>query len=112
MKNIKFMKKIKSDQENSDKFSLKKDQQELGYAYIYHGDFKNNIYIFIHPEHRSNGYGNLLFSYIIRVLKLTTKFPHIILDIDKTNIHTNNIIAKNGGLILSEDTETHWMLKL
>lgn len=112
MKNIEFLKQAVSDKENSNKYILKNDIQELGYAYIYHGDFKNNIYIFINPKYRSNGYGFLLFSNVINELKNTTKYSHIILDTDKSNTHINNIIAKCGGLLLAEDSQSHWILKI
>ena len=112
MNNIQFLKQTISDQENSDKFLLKNKQIELGYAYIYHGDFNNNIKFFIHPQYRSNGFGSLLFINIIKELKNGTNYSHIKLDIEKTNTHANNIISKHGGLILAEDSLIHWIVKL
>lgn len=112
MTDIKFIKESISDKTNSNKYILKAESKELGYAYIYLNNSINNIYFFIHPQHRSNGYGSLLFSNIINELKTTTEYPFIKLDVEKTNVHTNNIIAKSGGLILSEDNNTHWIVKL
>ncbi|MFQ6752392.1 MAG: GNAT family N-acetyltransferase [Clostridia bacterium] len=112
MKDIIFVKQQLSDKENSNKYLLKTELTELGYAYIFHGNSTNNVYFFIHPEHRSNGFGYLIFSHILKELKNITKYPHITLDIEKSNPHANNIIAKSGGLILSDDTHTHWILKL
>lgn len=112
MTNIKFIKQTFSDKENSTKYLLKTNNQELGYAHIYPNNSANNVYFFIHPQHRSNGFGFILFSYLIKELKEITKYPHISLDVDKKNTHANNIIAKSGGLILSEDKDVHWILKL
>lgn len=112
MTNISFTQQPNSDKDNSNKYLLKSNQQELGYAYIYPNNSTNTVYFFIHPEYRSNSFGSMLFSYLIKELKETTKYPHIVLDIDKTNTHANNIIAKNGGLVLSEDNDIHWLLKL
>lgn len=112
MKDIKFIKQSNCDKENINKYILKTNSQELGYASIDPNNSKNNIYFFIYPQHRSNGFGFLLFTYLIKELKETIKLPSIELDIDKTNIHANNIIAKSGGLLLAEDSKTHWVLKL
>lgn len=112
MNNINFIKVPISDKENTNKYFLNTETEELGYAYINPSNSINNVYFFIHPQYRSNGFGTLLFSKIIAELKSTTQFPHITLDVEKTNIFTNNIIAKLGGLILSEDKNTHWIIKL
>ena len=109
---IKFIKQETSDKENSNKYTLEEKMQELGYAYIYPNTSNNNVYVFIHPQHRSNGFGFTLFNHVIKELKKITNYPHIELDIEKSNTHINNIIAKCDGLILSEDNEKHWMLKL
>ena len=111
MTNISFT-QTNSDKENSNKYLLKSNQKELGYAYILNTGSANNIYVFIHPEYRSNGFGFLLFSNAIQQLRAINKYPHITLDIEKTNIHANNIVAKCGGMILSEDDKKHWLLKL
>lgn len=112
MKKIDFIKSPCSDKENTNKYLLKTDKEELGYAYIYPNASINNIYFFIYPNYRSNGYGYLLFSNLIKELKNTTNLPNIKLDIEKTNPHANNIVAKCGGLILSEDNLKHWLLKI
>lgn len=109
---INFIKQTTSDKENSNKYLLKQETEELGYAYIYHNTSINNVYVFIHPQHRSNGFGFTLFNLVINELKTITNYQHIELDIDKANTHLNNIIAKCGGLILSEDNEKHWIIKL
>ena len=112
MSTIKFAKQLVSDKENSNKYVIKTDLQEFGYAYIYHNSHINNIYFFVYPQYRSNGFGFLLFSHIIKELRNISEYTHIELDVDKQNTHANNIIAKSGGLLLAEDSQKHWVLKL
>lgn len=100
-----------SDHSNSDKYILKECEQELGFAYIYHGVKNNNIYVFINQVNRSNGYGTFLFNEMINIIK-TSKLAHLTFDIEKSNFSANSIIAKFGGKILSEDGKKHWLLKL
>lgn len=109
---FKIEKQPLSDKDNTDKYLLKSDNKEFGYSYIYHGSNINNIYIFINPKYRSNGLGSILFKNMLKKVKTLISDSFILLDIDKVNTPANNIIAKNGGTILAEDLQTHWMLKL
>lgn len=112
MSEFSFVKQSISDKDNSNKYLFKAGNKELGYAYIFHNKSINNVYFFINPQFRSNGYGFLLFKNVIKELKNTTNYSHINLDIEQSNPHANNIIGKCGGLILSKDSQTHWLLKL
>lgn len=100
-----------SDVKNSSKYILKNKDIELGYSYIFDSAPNNNVYVFIHPEHRSNGYGSYLFGEMLKIMK-SLGSKAIKFDIEKTDVCANNILAKFKGLLLSEDENAHWILKL
>lgn len=110
-KNLKVIKLKTSDKPNSSKFMLKLNNKEIGYSYIFPNNDSNKIYIFINEDMRSNGFGSKTFEQLVKLLK-QSNLDHLIFNIEKSNICANNIIAKFGGKLLSEDNCKNWLLKI
>lgn len=88
-----------SDIENTEKYILKDNDKELGYGYIISAEI-NPIEIFIYEKERSNGYGKLLFSKLLQILKEKgTKL--LTFDLPEEQYRMINIVSSFGGRYIS-----------
>lgn len=100
-----------SDRINSDKYILQDNEKQIGYGYIIDSEI-NPIDIFINEEERSNGYGELLFSQLLKIIKQDNKKP-LIFEVKKTNYRISNIISKLGALhITTIEDKNRWVFPL
>lgn len=92
-------------------YLLQNDVAQLGYATVDFNAKDNNIYVFINPEHRSNGYGSYLFAEMVKMFK-QKNVQDLKFNIEKNNTNAINIIVKNNGKLLLEDRQAHLVLKI
>ncbi len=92
---MELLKCQKSDKENAEKYILKDGEKELGYGYIYNTNV-NPVEIFVYEALRSNGYGKILFSKLIQILK-EKGIKIIEFEIPEENYRMTNIISSFGG---------------
>ena len=84
-----------SDKENSVKYLLKSNDNEIGYGYIFAKEI-NPIEIYIYENYQSNGYGKLLFNSLLNILK-NKGLKGILFEIDESNYRFINIIGQAGA---------------
>ena len=84
-----------SDIENTEKYILKDGEKEIGYGYI-KGVEINPIEIFIYENERSNGYGKLLFSKLLEIIK-EKEAKLLTFDLPEEQYRMIKIIAYSGG---------------
>ena len=84
-----------SDKENSIKYLLKNNDEELGCGYIFNKEL-NPIEIYIEEKHQSNGYGKFFFNSLLKIFK-DNGVKGMIFEVDRNNFKFMNIIQKAGG---------------
>lgn len=100
-----------SDKENSDKYIIKKENITIGEGYIFNRE-DNQIFVYIKPEFRSNGYGSLLFEKLLNIVK-KGDIKILKFKIETQNVCGINIICKFGAVLLSASKDyTHYVLKV
>ncbi len=79
-------------------------------------DLRDTIYIssvFIHPEHRGNGYGEKMLNLIVKLIKndnAAKKICRIILEVKKFNKPAYKLYEKIGFKIIGKDKEAYLMM--
>ena len=90
----------KSNKENMEQFDFLDGEILLGSGYINGNLTSNNIYVYVVPQYRSNGYGTQITEYLMDLLKQMSK-ESITLTIEIDNVHANNMLLKCGAVHLS-----------
>ena len=85
-----------SDKENSIKYKLLSEDKEVAHGYIFNRE-TNPIEIYVEQDYQSNGYGKLLFTSLLNVLK-NKGLKGAIFQLDENNYKIINIIKNAGGV--------------
>lgn len=100
-----------SDKENSVKYNLISNGQEIAHGYIFNRDI-NPIEIFVEEKYQSNGYGKYLFNSLLKILKNNGE-KGIIFQLDESNFKMINIIKGSGAVEIGKNiSEIKFMLKI
>ena len=85
-----------SDKENSVKYVLIVNSEEVGYGYIFNRE-TNPIEVYIDDNYQSNGYGKLLLNSLLNILK-EKGLKGVTFKLDENDYRFINIIKQAGAV--------------
>lgn len=105
----KFKQKLNIIEKNENGFALFDNNNIVGYAFNYE---KNNIFIYVIKKYRGNGYGKILFEYILKYLKgFDVKYIEIKCE-QNNNVMNKLALEFNGVQIFCDKNDNYYAIPI